>query len=226
MAKEKPKTAAELNREGINLLAAGKFQEAIEAFSKAIEVDANYSAAYLNRAEAYRRAGNESQAIEDEERYRSLIEQTKPEEPKPAPEAPKEEKEAPKPSRAKAPEPPAEEPPPREEEQRPPITAPSTATVEYRSFSFGGRIGGFAFEGWTFSDLLTHWTIERFFRVLLLAAGFAALGVLVAKVSFCPEITGGEIISKGCGGEMLALTLGGAGFGALVGAIIPWGLHR
>jgi len=64
--------------------------------------------------------------------------------------------------------------------------------------------------------------VERFFRVLLLAVGFAALGVLVAKVSFCPEITGGDIISEGCGDKMLALTVGGAGFGALVGAIIPW----
>ncbi len=50
---------------GVALGKAGNYKEAIEAFTKAIEIDPNNATAYRNRGLAYKSLGNNEQAIQD-----------------------------------------------------------------------------------------------------------------------------------------------------------------
>ena len=66
-----PTTAAEHNEQGITLTNEGKYNEAIAEFSKAIELDQNFTEAYSGRGMAYRKNGQNDLAIVD---YNKAIE--------------------------------------------------------------------------------------------------------------------------------------------------------
>ncbi|MHB1680815.1 MAG: tetratricopeptide repeat protein [bacterium] len=51
--------------EGIKLHSEEKFEEAIKKFTKVIEIDPNYAAAYNNRGSAYYNSKKYQKAIED-----------------------------------------------------------------------------------------------------------------------------------------------------------------
>ena len=54
--------ASRKNQEGIKLLEQGKLEEALRLFNEAIEIDGEYSAAWLNRSDVYRKLGKEADA--------------------------------------------------------------------------------------------------------------------------------------------------------------------
>ncbi len=58
-------TAAGMTERGINLFNLGRTQEAIDQFTKAIALDANYKEAWERRAEAYGSLGRDGEAAED-----------------------------------------------------------------------------------------------------------------------------------------------------------------
>jgi tetratricopeptide (TPR) repeat protein len=59
------KSATDWLQKGVVLAMAGKNQEALEAFTKAIELNPKYAEAYNNRVIAYLKLGNYQQAIRD-----------------------------------------------------------------------------------------------------------------------------------------------------------------
>lgn len=61
----RPITPARFTEQGLDLLALGKCQEAVDQFTKAIALDATYSSAWEHRAEAYARQGRNDKAVED-----------------------------------------------------------------------------------------------------------------------------------------------------------------
>ena len=63
--------AAQRNREGAKLIEQGKMEEALEAFQKAVELDANDPVPRLNLAYTYDRQGRTEEAIAE---YRKAIE--------------------------------------------------------------------------------------------------------------------------------------------------------
>lgn len=65
-------TAAAMTERGVRLFNQGRTQEAIDQFTKAIALDANYIEAWAKRAEAYARLGRGDQAAEDQRRLDSL----------------------------------------------------------------------------------------------------------------------------------------------------------
>jgi hypothetical protein len=62
----RPLTAASLTERGLALFDQGRFQEAIDQFTKAIALDPNYRPAWARRAEAYGRLGYDTKAEEDQ----------------------------------------------------------------------------------------------------------------------------------------------------------------
>ena len=58
-------SAEELTETGIDFGKSGQYKKAIECFSKAIALDANYAKAYNNRGLAYARSGHYKRAMED-----------------------------------------------------------------------------------------------------------------------------------------------------------------
>ena len=60
------------NAEGVRLLLAAKYEEAIAAFSEAIDLDPEYISAYRNRAEAYGKLKRDREAEADNEKVRSF----------------------------------------------------------------------------------------------------------------------------------------------------------
>jgi Tfp pilus assembly protein PilF len=60
-----PITPAGFTERGSALMAEGKFQIAIDQFTKAIALDPAYRPAWVRRAEAHRRLGREGKARED-----------------------------------------------------------------------------------------------------------------------------------------------------------------
>ncbi|MEE9198853.1 MAG: hypothetical protein V3U26_03535, partial [Dehalococcoidia bacterium] len=50
-----------------------KVDEAIEHFTRALEVDPNYSLSYLHRAEAFRQKGSDAEAQQDKVNYNVLV---------------------------------------------------------------------------------------------------------------------------------------------------------
>ena len=71
----RPITPARFTQQGLDLLGLGKFQEAIDQFTKAIALDATYSSAWEHRAEAYARQGRDDKAVEDRRTLESLQQQ-------------------------------------------------------------------------------------------------------------------------------------------------------
>ncbi|MFQ6026073.1 MAG: tetratricopeptide repeat protein [Dehalococcoidia bacterium] len=67
-----PPTPARMTERGIDFLRQGRFQEAIDQFTKAIALDPNYKLAWENRAEAYGRMGRNQQAAEDRRRLEAF----------------------------------------------------------------------------------------------------------------------------------------------------------
>jgi hypothetical protein len=68
----RPLTPASLTERGLALFNQGKFQEAIDQFTKAIALDPNYKAAWARRAEAYGRLGQDAKAEADQRRLETL----------------------------------------------------------------------------------------------------------------------------------------------------------
>lgn len=68
----RPITAAGFTNLGLQLTGEGKFQEAVDQFTKAIALDSLYAEAWAGRAEAYRQLGLGSKADEDERQLQSL----------------------------------------------------------------------------------------------------------------------------------------------------------
>ena len=65
-------TASAMTERGVRLFNQGRTQEAIDQFTKAIALDANYIEAWAKRAEAYALLGRGDQAAEDRRRLDSL----------------------------------------------------------------------------------------------------------------------------------------------------------
>ena len=65
-------TASAMTERGVRLFNQGRTQEAIDQFTKAIALDANYIEAWAKRAEAYALLGRGDQAAEDQRRLDSL----------------------------------------------------------------------------------------------------------------------------------------------------------
>jgi len=68
----RPITPARFTEQGLDLLGLGKFQEAVDQFTKAIALDATYSSAWEHRAEAYARQGRNDKAVEDQRTLENL----------------------------------------------------------------------------------------------------------------------------------------------------------
>jgi hypothetical protein len=65
-------TAAVMTARGIERFDEGKYQEAIDQFTKAIALDPNYAEAWQRRAEAYAQLGRSEQAAEDRRHLQGL----------------------------------------------------------------------------------------------------------------------------------------------------------
>lgn len=65
-------TPANLTERGIDLFNQGRFQEAIDQFTKAIALDANYREAWERRAEAYGRLGRPERQKADQRRLEAI----------------------------------------------------------------------------------------------------------------------------------------------------------
>lgn len=65
-------TAAVMTARGIERFDEGKFQEAIDQFTKAIALDPDYPDAWQRRAEAYAQLGRSDQAAEDRRHHQGL----------------------------------------------------------------------------------------------------------------------------------------------------------
>ncbi|PKB72378.1 MAG: hypothetical protein BZY87_00915 [SAR202 cluster bacterium Io17-Chloro-G6] len=65
-------TAAVMTARGIERFDEGKYQEAIDQFTKAIALDPNYADAWQRRAEAYAQLGRSEQAAEDRRHHQGL----------------------------------------------------------------------------------------------------------------------------------------------------------
>jgi Flp pilus assembly protein TadD len=62
---KKPESAAVLNERGMDLTAGERYEEAIEAFDRALELEPSNPGLRYNRGEAYRRAGRAAEARAD-----------------------------------------------------------------------------------------------------------------------------------------------------------------
>ena len=67
-----PPTAPGMTERGIGLFNLGRTQEAIDQFTKAIALDANYKEAWERRAEAYATLGRDGEAEEDRRRLNAI----------------------------------------------------------------------------------------------------------------------------------------------------------
>ena len=65
-------TAAVMTARGIERSDQGKFQEAIDQFTKAIALDPDYADAWQRRAEGYAQLGRSEQAAEDRRHHQGL----------------------------------------------------------------------------------------------------------------------------------------------------------
>jgi len=65
-------TAAVMTSRGIERFDEGRYQEAIDQFTKAIALDPNYADAWQRRAEAYAQLGRSEQAAEDRRHLQGL----------------------------------------------------------------------------------------------------------------------------------------------------------
>lgn len=65
-------TAVSLTERGLALYNQGRFQEAIDQFTKAIALDPKYKSAWAHRAEAYAKLGRRKEAAEDMRRLEAI----------------------------------------------------------------------------------------------------------------------------------------------------------
>ena len=65
-------TAANMTERGINLFSQGRFQEAVDQFTKAIALDPKYRLAWERRAEAYGRLGRAERAAADKQQLEAI----------------------------------------------------------------------------------------------------------------------------------------------------------
>ena len=65
-------TAARMTERGLTLLNDDKSQEAIDQFTKALALQADYGPAWGGRAEAYAKLGRNAEAAEDRPRLESI----------------------------------------------------------------------------------------------------------------------------------------------------------
>lgn len=65
-------TAASMTERGLALFNQGRFQEAIDQFTKAIALDPKYKLAWAHRAEAYAKLGRGTEAAEDRRRLEAI----------------------------------------------------------------------------------------------------------------------------------------------------------
>jgi tetratricopeptide (TPR) repeat protein len=63
--KGKPETAASLNARGMDLTAGERYEEAIAAFGRALELEPGNTGIRYNRGEAFRRSGRSAEATTD-----------------------------------------------------------------------------------------------------------------------------------------------------------------
>jgi len=68
----RPPTAAGMTERGMGLVAQGKFQEAVDQFTKAIALDPTFRTAWERRAEAYEKLGRAREAAEDKRKLQAL----------------------------------------------------------------------------------------------------------------------------------------------------------
>ncbi len=67
-----PQTAAQHNRQGMLFIQGEQWEEALEAFTKALELDPTFKEASYNRSAMYRRLGQHMEAEADMKKYSSL----------------------------------------------------------------------------------------------------------------------------------------------------------
>ena len=67
-----PPTPASMTERGIELLREGKYQQAVDQFTKAIALDPNYRLALEHRAEAYSHLGRNQRAAEDRRQLEAI----------------------------------------------------------------------------------------------------------------------------------------------------------
>ena len=67
-----PPTAPGMTERGISMFNLGRIQEAIDQFTKAIALDANYKEAWERRAEAYATLGRDGEAEDDRRRLNAI----------------------------------------------------------------------------------------------------------------------------------------------------------
>ena len=68
----RPLTAPGMTERGLTLFNQGRFQEAIDQFTKAMALDPSYKPAWAHRAEAYDRLGRQKEAAEDMRRLEAI----------------------------------------------------------------------------------------------------------------------------------------------------------
>ena len=73
--------AVQKNLEGLKLYRDEKYEEALRKFNEAIEIDAEYAALWVNRSDVNRKLGREAEADADMERWESLTQAVRTEEP-------------------------------------------------------------------------------------------------------------------------------------------------
>jgi Tfp pilus assembly protein PilF len=61
-----------MTERGINLFSQGRFQEAVDQFTKAIALDPKYRLAWERRAEAYGRLGRAERAAADKQQLEAI----------------------------------------------------------------------------------------------------------------------------------------------------------
>jgi Tfp pilus assembly protein PilF len=61
-----------MTERGLALFNQGRFQEAVDQFTKAIALDSQYKAAWAHRAEAYTKLGRGKEAAEDRRRLEAI----------------------------------------------------------------------------------------------------------------------------------------------------------
>ena len=67
-----PQTAAQYNRQGMVFIQSERWEEALEAFTKALELDPAFKEASYNRSAMHMRLGKTREAQEDMKKYSGL----------------------------------------------------------------------------------------------------------------------------------------------------------
>ena len=91
------------------------------------------------------------------------------------------------------------------------------------SAKYQGRVWRMA--SWSVRNSVMGWSVERLLLGLLLVIGLGVVGLVIARVSFCPEgMT--QFFWRGCWEETLGFGLGGAVLGLVISLVTTRGLAR